>query len=102
MTYDDFLPIGSVVLLKNAQKKIVVIGIMQTKQMKSGEVVAFDYMGVPYPEGYIGPQSAMLFSHESIQEVFHRGYSDEERTNMINMIKSMVDLTDQAIQKTRE
>jgi len=91
MMYNELLPIGSVVLLKNAFKKIVIIGMMQIKHTESGEDIAYDYMGVPYPEGYIGPESAMLFNHDNIQEVFFKGYSNDERTAMIDMIQKIVD-----------
>ena len=45
----NLLPIGSVVLLKDATKKLVIIGILQ---VNPSENKIYDYLGVPYPEGY--------------------------------------------------
>ena len=47
----DLLPIGSVVLLKEATKKLVIIGVLQ---VNPNENKIYDYLAVPYPEGYIG------------------------------------------------
>lgn len=46
----NLLPIGSVVLLKDATKKLVIIGILQ---VNPSENKIYDYLGVPYPEGYV-------------------------------------------------
>ena len=97
MKFSDLLPVGSVVLLKNAQKKIVVIGLMPVKHTESGQDVTYDYIGVPYPEGYIGQESAMLFNHESIEEMTFIGYSDNERAIMIEAIQKLVDKTAETI-----
>lgn len=97
MKFRELLPIGSVVLLKNAQKKIMIIGLMPIKHMESGEDVAYDYIGVPYPEGYIGHESAMLFKHESIEEVAFMGYSNDERITMIEAVQKIVDTADDTI-----
>ena len=46
------LPIGSVVLLNEAEKKLMIIGILQ----RNGEEV-FDYVGCPYPEGLLDSEN---------------------------------------------
>lgn len=97
MKFCELLPVGSVVLLKNAQKKIVIIGLMPIKHLDSGEDVAYDYIGVPYPEGYIGQESAMLLMHESIEEVVFIGYSNDERTTMIEAVQKIADTADETI-----
>lgn len=102
MRFCDLLPVGSVVLLKNAQKKIVVIGLMPIKHIEAGKDVAYDYVGVPYPEGYIGQESAMLFNHDSIEEITFRGYSNAERLVLIETIQKLVDKTDDTIQKLKQ
>lgn len=47
----DLLPIGSVVLLKDATKKLVIIGVLQVNAEQNK---MYDYLAVPYPEGYLG------------------------------------------------
>lgn len=72
----DLLPIGSVVLLKGATKKLVVIGILQ---VNSKENKIYDYLGVPYPEGYVGMDNNFLFNHTDINDVIFSGYENPER-----------------------
>lgn len=91
MDIKSFLPVGSVVLLEGAEKKIVIIGVMPVKHMNSGEEVAYDYMGVPYPEGFIGSESALLFNHESIKDTVFLGYSNEEREIFVEAIQKIMD-----------
>lgn len=72
----DLLPVGSVVLLKNAKKKLIIIGIMQINNENGKK---FDYLAVTYPEGYIGSGNNFLFNHVDIDEVVFEGYADTER-----------------------
>ena len=62
----NLLPIGSVVLLKDATKKLMIIGIMQVKE---SENKTYDYLAVPYPEGYLGQDTNFLFDHEDINDI---------------------------------
>ena len=97
MKFSELLPIGSVVLLNDARKKILIIGLMPIKHLESGEDIGYDYIGVPYPEGYIGQESAMVFNHENIAEISFEGYSNEEREKMIEVIQRLVDKTEETI-----
>ena len=54
MMIKDLLPIGSVVLLENGEKRLMISGIMQSDAEKQGK--EFDYLGILYPEGHIGEQ----------------------------------------------
>lgn len=72
----DLLPVGSVVLLKDATKKLMIIGIMQ---VKPEENKVYDYLGVPYPEGYVGSDNNFLFNHTDINDVIFTGYTNPER-----------------------
>lgn len=81
MKISNLLPIGSVVLLHNGKKKVMIIGVMQKDKKE-----VYDYLGVLYPEGNLGPNSQVLFNHENIDEVFFRGYENEERSEFINYL----------------
>lgn len=81
MEISNLLPIGSVVLLHNGKKKVMIIGVMQKDKKE-----VYDYLGVLYPEGNLGPNSQVLFNHENIDEVFFRGYENEERSEFINYL----------------
>lgn len=83
MNIKDLLPIGSVVLLKGAAKKMMIFGIKQVDETTQTE---YDYSGVPYPEGNIGTDGQYLFNHSDIGMVAFRGFEDEEREEFINIL----------------
>lgn len=84
MKIKELLPIGSVVLLKDGEKKLMISGIMQTDDGGKGQ--EYDYLGVLYPEGHIGDQFQYLFNHDDISEIFFRGYEDEERNDFLQKL----------------
>lgn len=71
----EYLPLGSVVLLKNATKKLMIYG---RKQLSSKNNEMFDYVACLFPEGNISQEYTFLFNHDHIGEVIFRGYVDEE------------------------
>lgn len=82
MQVRNLLPVGSVVILKNGEKKLMIIGIKQIDSDNPKKT--FDYLGVLYPEGYIGDKFQYLFNNNDIDEVFFRGFEDEERVAFLN------------------
>lgn len=79
----NLLPIGSIVLLKEAEKKLMIFGIRQTDDETKRE---YDYIGVLYPEGNIGENVRFIFDHEDIEQIIFRGYEDDERTQFLNKL----------------
>lgn len=84
MKFKELLPIGSVVLLNDASKRLMIYGVGQTDQ---SENVDYDYIGVMYPEGNMGEGSQYLFNHSDIQRIDFRGFEDTERTEFINRLQ---------------
>ena len=84
----ELLPIGSVVLLKEGAKKVMVFGVKQTDKATNEE---HDYIGVVYPEGNLGEELQFFFEHDSIAEVFFRGYEDDERKAFIDRLSAYYD-----------
>lgn len=86
MNVENLFPIGTVVLLNEGTKKLMIIGILQESQGKR-----YDYMGVTYPEGFMGPEYMFLFNQEDIQNVFYLGFMDSEyqifRANLVKHIE---------------
>lgn len=80
----ELLPIGSVVLLKNGQKKLVLIGI---KPVDTTNNTIYDYLAVPYPEGYIKEELTFFVNHDKIEEVISRGYEDDERKEFVGRLE---------------
>ena len=71
---DDLLPIGTVVIIKNGVNKVFVSGFKA--KVNSGK--CYDYVGFPYPEGFISREMTLLFNHEQIDKIYYMGYVDEE------------------------
>ena len=65
--HKNLLPIGSVVLLKGGDKKIMVCGRIQAKE---GENTIYDYSACYYPEGIVDPSSMFFFNRDAIDTVY--------------------------------
>lgn len=87
MRIKDLLPIGSIVLLKDGEKRLMINGIMQSDASGNGK--EYDYLGVLYPEGHIGDQFQYLFNHEDIREIVFRGFEDTERNDFLEKLASL-------------
>ena len=81
----ELLPIGSVVLLKDAVKRVMIYGVMQTDSETDED---YDYLGVVYPEGSMGDGSSFFFNHEQIDQVFFTDYSDAERESFVEKLEA--------------
>ncbi|MBO5303956.1 MAG: DUF4176 domain-containing protein [Lachnospiraceae bacterium] len=81
----ELLPIGSIVLLKNAKKRMMITGIRQSG--KENPEKEYDYVGVLYPEGHIGEAYNFLFDSADIEKVFFRGFEDIERQEFIHNLE---------------
>ena len=85
-----YLPIGSVVMLKNGSKPLMVAGypFVMTKNDK------YDYMGIGFPEGMISLEYVLMFNHNDIKEVLHMGFvfkdSDKFNENLTNIAKGNI------------
>lgn len=88
---NEILPIGSVVLLEGGRKKLVIMGIFPFDEESPDKI--YDYMAVPYPEGYMGNESMVLFRHGDIQKVIFRGYEEEERRIMLEALGNLYEET---------
>lgn len=92
MKIKDLLPIGSIVRLKDGEKKLMIGGIKQ--QEADGNGREFDYYGVLYPEGHLGDEFQYLFNHEDIDEIVFRGFEDEEREDFLTRLAALYDQVD--------
>lgn len=87
MKIKDLLPVGSIVLLKDGEKKLMINGIMQNDAGDTGK--NYDYLGVLYPEGHIGEGFQYLFNHEDIDEIIFRGFEDTERVEFLEKLANL-------------
>ena len=96
--YEKYLPIGSVVILKDANKKLMITGYATIDLKKRDKV--YDYSGCLYPEGVISTDQTILFDHTDIDKIFCLGFSDEEQKTFINKLKE--NLTEENIKTMLE
>lgn len=86
---DKYLPIGSIVLLKEGNKKIMIFGRKQI-HIKSKEM--YDYVACFYPEGNINEDYTFLFNHEDINEVIFKGYEDNDEIEYNKKLNEVVQI----------
>ena len=86
-----FLPIGTVVLLKGATKRVMITGFCSVEESNPEKV--WDYSGCMYPEGFLSSSQTCLFDHKQIEKIYHLGLAedDEEKEFKKNLKKVMSD-----------
>ncbi len=86
----NYLPVGSIVLLKGATQNVIIIGFAP---IEHGQAKVWDYLGAPYPIGVISSDKNLLFDNEQIDKVIAKGYSDDTeklfRMEMEQSLKTM-------------
>ena len=81
-----YLPIGSVVLLKDSTKRVMIVGLRQ-EQVDSGKV--WDYSACLFPEGIIDPDKLFLFDEGQIQRLYFIGHQDGECLSFLEKLSKM-------------
>lgn len=76
-------PIGTIVLLKNSTKRILIIGYLPQEYNSS---TMYDYSGVPFPEGLVDSRKILLFNHVQIDKVCHESIKDEETSIFMKQV----------------
>ena len=98
---EKFLPIGSVVRLKEATKNIMIIGYLSVDNEKKNDV--YDYSGCMYPEGLLGSDQTLLFFHDQIEEIVSLGYQNSEQEEFLSkLIEISQDLDKDELMETLE
>ena len=96
---NQLLPIGSVVLLRNAKKRLMITGVFP---IQTEEEEVYDYIAVIYPEGYIGPRSNYVFNHGDIEEILFKGYDDEERKGYLDVMRKTMEVAFETMKNAEE
>ena len=79
----EYLPLGTVVILKGFEPKVFIIGYAQQQE---GQDKIWDYLGCEHPTGVISPEKNLLFNQDQIEKVIHLGYSDKEGMDYRNAL----------------
>lgn len=91
--FKKYLPLGSVVLMKEAKKRVMITGYA-VKSPESGDKL-WDYIGCLWPEGMIAPDRNLLFDHKDIQRIFAIGYVDDEQKRFMGLLDKATNLKEQ-------
>lgn len=75
--FEGTLPIGSVVLLKNGTKRVMILGYMRYQADDGNHI--YDYCGCTYPEGFISPDKTAVFDHSDIAQIYSLGYQNAQQ-----------------------
>ena len=80
----EYLPIGSVVMVRQSDRRIMIIGREQ-KDKKTGE--EFDYIACFFPEGVQESTKVLRFNKEDVILVFSLGYVNEDELRLRKRIE---------------
>lgn len=82
METPDFLPLGSICIIKGNTKKLMIVsrGIALSQEVG---MRYYDYGACLYPEGIMGDTIA-YFNHEGIQKVVFEGFRDDDEVLMLD------------------
>lgn len=86
--FNRTLPIGSVVLLQNANKRVMILGYCQYKADEMSYI--YDYIGCTYPEGFLSADKMILFDHKQIQHIYALGFQNDEQFAFTEWLKSVL------------
>ena len=77
--YENLLPLGSVVLLKDAESLVMIISrLVATNESDS----IFDYSACLYPECIVDLNSLVFFNRGDIERVYFIGFQDPEELEL--------------------
>lgn len=89
---EKLLPNGSIILLKGGNKRLMIYGrkqLITDEEQGTMEETMYDYLGVPYPEGYINQEYTYVFNHSDIIDIVFHGYEDEEEDEFQKILEQV-------------
>lgn len=86
-----FLPIGSVVRLKDGQKRLMITGFLPIEQKENGEKETWDYSSCTFPEGVLSSKQNYVFNHSQIEEIYYMGLVDDEEKNFKEKLNKAIE-----------
>lgn len=94
----EYLPLGTVVMLKNGKKPMIIVGYLGKNPNQPDQV--FDYYAYPYPEGCMDSSIVYQFDQESIAGMLCLGYRDLETTAYLKALSEQAeDLKKKVLEK---
>ena len=84
---EKYLPIGTVVMLKEGKKEIMITGYLPIPNGQ--EKIMYDYSACLYPEGIISSDQVIVFNHDQIDKVYYKGFESEGYKELNEKIKKI-------------
>ncbi|MEI3604354.1 DUF4176 domain-containing protein [Pseudogracilibacillus sp. SE30717A] len=79
-----YLPVGSVVGLKNDSRRLLIIG--RQLYSETNHVIR-DFAALEYPNGFVNSKEKfILFDRKDIEVVYHYGYVDEKERELDRLL----------------
>ena len=94
---EKYLPIGSVVMLKGGNKRVMIIGLCAVTETDKNKV--WDYSGCLYPEGVLSSNQSCLFNHDQIEKIYHLGLIDQDEIVFKNQLKGILKKMNEDVSK---
>lgn len=88
----EFLPLGTICIVKGNTKKLMIIARGVATVME-GNPLYFDYGACLYPEGLLG-DSLIYFNREDIQKVVHEGFVNDENELALENLVAAIETSD--------
>lgn len=82
----DYLPIGTLVRLNNAEDLFLIIAL--AVENENGETR--DYSAVRYPVGAMSQKNHYFFNHSMIETIIHRGYDSADHESYKNLLNALI------------
>jgi len=73
---ERYLPLGSVVKIKENAHLYMITGRMMSYENENGEIISKDYHAVLYPFGVLNTNEQIMFNHDQIEKMLFIGYQD--------------------------
>ncbi len=83
------LPIGTVVVLKESDGRVMISGYLPITQNRPDHV--WDYSGFRFPLGYVNDSEVFCFDEEQIDTIIQYGFRDYEADAFLEKVESSID-----------
>lgn len=87
--YENLLPLGSIILAKGANKRLMIVSRIVAPRAAG---VIYDYAGCLYPEGIVSADELYFFNRDNIERVYFIGFQDEEELRFAEELSGLGEL----------
>ena len=86
---NSLVAIGTVVLLKGTDKRVMIIGYYPVTVQQNMEIT-YEYCGCLFPEGVFDAKQSILFNNNDIEKIVYNGLVDQEQKDFIAKLSQVV------------